>query len=153
VGHSVNITLKIGGKVVPVELVCPNRIGTRWAVVLAVQNAGNTSAELIYVAAAALGLGWPRMASWDRAPTYAPGRFLEYGAAMLDYLLDHGVSPVDIMKTGLEAYKMMREDLVTAEEVVDAGDFSSAAPSEPLSVAAERTGDGPSSISGNGFRP
>jgi hypothetical protein len=118
--------LSIGDRTVPVDLVRPVKLAVRWSAVLAVQDAGSDSSSLLHVSAACLGVCWPRAWTWDGFPRYKAGRFLEYGESVLDYLLEHKAVPTEILSVGLQAYRLCSQDLVTFQEVEEAGVFSSA---------------------------
>ena len=86
---------KLGGE--PLELRVPNSMARRWGVHHAWTQAGADSQCLLYVAAAALGLCWPRFQAKKDTPSWKHN-LLAYGEEVLDFLLEHGCPLIEVQR-------------------------------------------------------
>jgi len=118
--------IELAGK--PIRLVRPRSYAARMDVVMAAS--GNTMRAM----AAALGLCWAQVGAGVQRPlrtTLAAHKYdaLAYGGAVLDELLGvRGVSAQDLAPALTAAWQLCTADLITAEEVAEAEDFTGATP-------------------------
>jgi len=111
-------TVEIGGR--SVELVCPASYAVRSEIWLA--SATNQQRA----AGAALGACWrgsSRPKVDYRACAYDP---LRYGGMVIDELHSRGCDLREIMTAGIEALRLVSQDMLHEQEVADAADFSDA---------------------------
>lgn len=78
-------------------------------------------------AAAALGLALAGVDTpWGKAPTLArAGRLLDYGGAVIEWLMKKGISSAEIMAVGTDALVKFSQSLAGDEMVQRAEDFTS----------------------------
>lgn len=109
-------TVSLGGD--DVALAAPTSTASRWDV----YSAATSNANRAF--AAALGLCWQgkgkpktRLAAHKFEP-------LSYGGAVLDELVERGITVPEILGAGLRAWQLCGDGLITAQEVEEVEGFS-----------------------------
>lgn len=115
--------MKVAGMTIDLEV--PASLWRRQAILMAAHEAATSRQRAVQLCAAAMMLCCPTALRKPGAPTYSQD-MIEYGEAVMDYLLPLGATLEEIVTAGNAAIEMVSASLVTAEQVEEAKGNSAA---------------------------